>query len=507
MRIHFVAVCGTGMGSLAGLLKAAGHEVSGSDTAFDPPMGPALEAWGITCRTGFDPAHLEPRPDLVVIGNVCRKDNPLARAAIDGGYPYTDMAHALGEQILAHASPLVVAGTHGKTTTTALAATLLFETGKDPGFLVGGLPQNFTQSFRLPGKRNMAAPRPAHVPVRRAPFVVEGDEYDTAFFEKTPKCWHYRPEVAILGNIEHDHVDIYPDLDSYLAAFRGFIERIPAHGLLVAAAADPLVRRLVRAAMDKGLACPVTWFALDGDDTDGIAPEWLAFPGPEDASGQAFDLFAGGMKAGRFALAVPGRHNQRNAVAALAACAQGFGVGLPELREALAKFRGVARRQDLLGTPDDVLVYDDFAHHPTAVAETLRALRAKHPDRPLVAVFEPRSATACRAMHQAAYAEAFGAADHVMLAPLGRSIDKAEALDLDKLVADLRASGLSATAARDLDEVLARTVELAVPGSTVALLSNGAFGGIPRKVVAALEARAAAAGRPTSSAARASGGV
>lgn len=498
MRIHFVAVCGTGMGSLAGLLAAAGHEVSGSDVAFDPPMGPALAGWGITCKTGFDPAHLEPRPDLVVIGNVCRKDNPLARAAIDGGYPYTDMAHALGDQILANASPLVVAGTHGKTTTTALCATLLFETGRDPGFLVGGLPQNFPQSFRLPGKRKLAAPRPADVPVRKAPFVVEGDEYDTAFFEKTPKCWHYRPEVAILGNVEHDHVDIYPDLDSYLAAFRGFIQRLPENGLLVAAAADPLVRRLVREAIAEGFACPIAWFALDGDDTDGIAPEWLAFPGPEDASGQAFDLFAGGMKVGRFALAIPGRHNLRNAVAAIAACAQGFGVPLPELRDALTKFRGVARRQDRLGAPDDVIVYDDFAHHPTAVAETLRALRGKHPDRKLVAVFEPRSATACRAMHQAAYAEAFGAADQIILAPLGRSIDRSEALDLDKLVSDLQARGLSAYAARDLDDVLAQTVARAEPGSTVALLSNGAFGGIPRKVVAALDARQAGRSAATS---------
>lgn len=489
MRVFFVAVSGTGMGSLAGLFQAAGHEVSGADVAFDPPMGPALASWGIRCLTGFDPAHLEPRPDLVVIGNVCRKDNPLARAVIDGGYAYTDMAHALGEHVLASCAPLVVAGTHGKTTTTALAATLLQETGKDPGFLIGGLPKNFAQSFKLPGKRGLATARPADVPVRRAPFVVEGDEYDTAFFEKTPKCWHYRPEVAILGNIEHDHVDIYPDLDSYLNAFRGFVARLPENGLLVAAAADPLVRQVVREAQGLGLACPVAWFALDGDDTDGIVPEWLAYAGPEDASGQAFDLFAGGMKAGRFGLRVPGRHNLRNAVAAIAACAQGYGCGLAELREALPAFQGVARRQDLLGTPDDVFVYDDFAHHPTAVAETLRALASKHPGRPLVAVFEPRSATACRAMHQQAYAEAFGAATEVILAPLGRNLDKSEALDLDKLADDLRKTGIPAVAATDLDDVLRRTVTAAKRGSTVALLSNGAFGGIPRKVVAALAER------------------
>lgn len=484
MRVHFVAVCGTGMGSLAGLFLDAGHEVSGSDVAYDPPMGPALRSWGVRCLDGFDPAHLSPRPDLVVIGNVCRRDNPLARAAIDGGLPYTDMAHALGEHVLAGRAPLVVAGTHGKTTTTAMAAHLLHETGRDPGFLIGGLPKNFDRSFRLNAAvRRLAASGEAVMGVSRAaPFVVEGDEYDTAFFEKTPKFWHYRPEVAIITSIEHDHVDIYPTPDSYHAAFAGFIERVPAHGLIVAAASDPAVVRLVR----QHAKAPVTWFALQEDEIGDVPPEWLVAPAVSGASGQSFDLFVGGQLAGRFALAVPGRHNLRNAAAAIAAVTQGYGVPIEDVRRALTSFQGVRRRQDLLGTPGGVLVYDDFAHHPTAVDETLRALRSRHPTARLLAVFEPRSATACRAMHQQAYAQAFDSAARVVIAPRGRAKLDGDALDLDRLVADLNARGKDASAPADLDAVVAEIVAWARPGDVVALLSNGAFGGVPGRVVAGL---------------------
>jgi len=421
MHVHFIAVAGTGMGALAGLFKAAGHDVSGSDTAFYPPMGPALERWGIRLMTGFDPAHLTPRPDLVVIGNVCRPWNPEAKAAREGGLRTTTMAHALAEHILEGTSPLVVAGTHGKTTTSALAAFLLHQAERDPGFLIGGIPKNFDTSFRLAS--HGARPR---LPVagrdagpgaqRRTPFVVEGDEYDTAFFEKTPKFWHYRPEVAILTSIEHDHIDIYPDAASYLAAFRGFVERIPEHGLIVAAAADPAVVELCA-----GARAEVAWFALEGDDTHGRPPHWLAAPVAADASGQTFDLYAGGVFAGRVAMRIPGHHNVRNALAAIGAVCQGYGVPLAAATAALGRFEGVRRRQDLLFEARGVRVYDDFAHHPTAVDETLRALRARHAEGALWAVFEPRSATACRAIHQEAYARAFGAASRVVFAPLGRS--------------------------------------------------------------------------------------
>jgi UDP-N-acetylmuramate: L-alanyl-gamma-D-glutamyl-meso-diaminopimelate ligase len=489
MHVHLVGVAGTGMGALAGLFKALGHDVSGSDVNFDPPMGPALERWGIRLKQGFSADHLQDRPDLVVVGNVCRPDNPEARAAVDGGFRYTDIAHALADLALRDTSPLVVAGTHGKTTTTAMCAWVLYDTGFNPGFLIGGLPKNFDESFRVPGQARK------HLPVagdggdarqgmdRRTPFVVEGDEYDTAFFEKTPKFWHYLPEVAILTSIEHDHVDIYPSMDRYLEAFAGFVSRIPEGGLLVAAAADGHVVDVVKA----HAKCEVAWFALQGDDTHGQCPHWLGAMAPCDASGQSFDLFAGGVASGRFTMKLPGAHNVRNAVATIAALCQGFGVPMQHVRASLPGFDSVRRRQDLLGTPKGVFVYDDFAHHPTAVEETLRALRSRHRQGKLFAVFEPRSATACRAMHQQAYAGAFGAADQVILAPLGRSnIASSERLDLARLVADLIAHGKPALAAANIDEIVSRLVQEARPGDTVALLSNGAFGGIHTRLIEAL---------------------
>lgn len=480
MRVHFVAVAGTGMGALAGLFRALGHEVSGSDTAFYPPMGPALRDWGIQLFEGFSAEHLRDAPDLVVIGNVCRKDNPEARAAIDGGLRYASMAHALAEIALSGRAPLVVGGTHGKTTTSAMCAHVLSEAGMDPGFLIGGLPKNFDASFRV-GKRTRSLPvngANAAQSQRKPPFVVEGDEYDTAFFEKTPKFWHYRPEVAILTSIEHDHIDIYADAASYEAAFAGFVARIDPAGLLVINAADETAVRLAR-----DCRAEVAYYAIDGDEIGDTPPHYLACPVAEDASGQTFDLFIGGVAGGRAALRVPGRHNLKNALATLAACAQGYGVPAHAAVAALASFDGVRRRQDLLFVARGVSFYDDFAHHPTAVRETLRALRARHAEGRLFAVFEPRSATACRNLHQVEYETAFDAADVVVLAPLGRSdIPESERLDLDRLLATFTAAGKSAAAPPSVDAIVALLAAEARPGDTVALLSNGAFGGIYTKL-------------------------
>jgi UDP-N-acetylmuramate: L-alanyl-gamma-D-glutamyl-meso-diaminopimelate ligase len=485
MKIHVVGVAGTGMGALAGLLTELGHDVSGSDVAFDPPIGPALAEWGVKTRLGFDPAHLSPAPDLVVIGNVCRPHNPEARAAIDSGLPYTHIAGALDRFVLEGTSPLVVAGTHGKTTTTSLAAWLLEATGHQPGFLIGGLPKNFPRGFRAPRRASERRLPSGDKPSRRPAFVIEGDEYDTAFFEKTAKFLHYRAEVVILTSIEHDHIDIYPTLESYLEAFEKLLKKLPENALVIANAADPLVRQVVDSAL--GEAPNIAWYALEAEDTGGKPPHWLAAPAGFSEAGTTFDLFAGGVLAGRYILPMPGRHNLRNAVAALAAAAQGYGAKLKELGPALGRFQGVRRRQDLIGAPRGISVYDDFAHHPTAVRETLRALRQKHPKGRLIAVFEPRSATACRNLHQREYTECWNDADAILFAPLGRdNLPPEERLDLAEIVEELGKRGRTAQQMPSVAAIVEELSRLAEPGDTVALLSNGAFGGIYAKLLATL---------------------
>jgi UDP-N-acetylmuramate: L-alanyl-gamma-D-glutamyl-meso-diaminopimelate ligase len=475
MHVHLIGVCGTGMGPFAGLLKQAGHRVTGSDATFLPPMSDALARWGIETRQGFDPAHLEPAPDLVVIGNVCRPSNVEARAAIDRGLRYASFPAALRAMFLSQRRSFVVAGTHGKTTTSALLAYLLDAAALAPGFLVGGLPADFPESFRAGDVG--------------APFVVEGDEYDSAFFEKSPKFWQYEPRVAVVTSIEHDHIDIYPDMASYRAAFLQFVARMPADGLLVANAADPEVRALAATA-----PCRVSHYALDGQDTGGLHPEWLAAPVRPEAGLQPFDLFFGGSACGRVSSPLAGRHNVANAVAALAMAAEGAGAPLRDLTRALPGFSGVRRRQELRGVADGVRVYDDFAHHPTAVRETLRALRDRHAEGLLFALFEPRSATSSRKLHEAQYAAAFDAADVVLLAPVGRAeIPEVERLDVERIAAAVRAAGRQAEAASGVDAIVARVAELARAGDTVLAMSNGAFGQVHDKLLARLAARAVAA--------------
>jgi UDP-N-acetylmuramate: L-alanyl-gamma-D-glutamyl-meso-diaminopimelate ligase len=444
-------------------------------------MGPALERWGIRCLRGFDPAHLSPAPDLVVIGNVCRPDNVEARAAIDGGLEYTHLAGALDRFVLTRCRPLVVAGTHGKTTTTALAAWLLDATGRAPGFLIGGIPKNFDRGFRAPRGRLPVAGTRTGEPT---PFALEGDEYDTAFFEKTAKFLHYRAQVAVVTGIEHDHIDIYPTERSYFDAFRRFVALVPPEGLIVANAADRATVEIVGA----HARAEIAWFALSDEDTHGVAPHWLAARASTDSAATSFDLYAGGVACGRWATRLIGDHNLRNTVAAIGAVAQGFGVPLGQIGPALARFEGVRRRQDLLGSPRGVAVYDDFAHHPTAVRETLIGLRARHPDGRLFAVFEPRSATACRAIHQADYPAAFDAADVVLLAPLGRAnLAPEERLDTEQVASDLQARGKVATRFENVDAIIDALAADARQGDTIVLLSNGAFGGIHDRLVIALE--------------------
>ncbi|MBW2688260.1 MAG: UDP-N-acetylmuramate:L-alanyl-gamma-D-glutamyl-meso-diaminopimelate ligase, partial [Deltaproteobacteria bacterium] len=385
------------MSALAALLAEAGHRVSGSDTAFDPPVGPYLQELGIECLEGWRGSNLHSNPDLVVVGNVCRRDNPEAQEAMTRGLRTVSMPGALAEHVLSRRQPLVVAGTHGKTTTSTLLAYLLRQVGTDAGFFIGGIPLNFDRSSRLGAERS--------------PFVIEGDEYDSAFFEKVPKFWSYRPAAAILTSIEYDHVDIFPDARTYVGAFRKFVELLPADGWLFAWAGDPLVRDVASEA-----PCKVRFYALDGDDCGDIQPMWLGMPAP----GGTMDLFGGGSLCGRATLPLIGRHNARNTVAALAMASEAAGAPLDRLIAALPGFRGTKRRQELVGVTNGVHVYDDFAHHPTAVKETLAGFRERLAGR-LIAVFEPRSATASRRLHQDAYPDAFASADVCILAPVGRS--------------------------------------------------------------------------------------
>jgi UDP-N-acetylmuramate: L-alanyl-gamma-D-glutamyl-meso-diaminopimelate ligase len=475
MHVHLIGVAGTGMGAFAGLLKAAGHRVTGSDTAFYPPMGDALKAYGVEAMEGWDAAHLVPAPDLVVVGNVCRKDNPEARAAIDGGMNVRSFPKALGELFLAQRRSSVIAGTHGKTTTTALTAHLLHALSMDPSFLVGGLTKNFDTSFRL-GKGGA--------------FVVEGDEYDSAFFEKIPKFWSYRPWASVLTSIEHDHIDIYPDMEKYRDAFRGFVSRLAPDGVLVAHGPDAEVRAVAAKSSAR-----VVYYGLSTDAyPDGFAPEWMAAPIAPSKGLQPFELFIGGSFAGRFFSPMMGEHNLRNALGAIALLAEGFGLPVLQLCRALMDFKGVKRRQELVAEVSGVRIYDDFAHHPTAVDETLRAMKGHHPDGRLIAIFEPRSATACRNLHQREYPAAFASADLALLAPIGRAeIPDAEKLDVPAIVGEINARGGRAETVpvgpASVDAIVARVAAEARAGDVVAVLSNGAFGGIHGKLARALEAR------------------
>jgi UDP-N-acetylmuramate: L-alanyl-gamma-D-glutamyl-meso-diaminopimelate ligase len=451
------------MSALAALLVELGHRVSGSDTAFDPPVGPYLRELGIECLHGWKPENLSNDPDLVVVGNVCRKDNPEAQEALGRGLSTVSMPSALGTHLLSTRKPFVVAGTHGKTTTSTLCAYLLRAVGIDAGFFIGGIPLDFDRSSRLGAEG--------------APFVIEGDEYDSAFFEKTPKFWHYQPASAILTSIEYDHVDIYGDEEVYLDAFREFVARIPEEGWLFAWAGDPRVRQIARDA-----SCRVRFYALGGDDCGDVQPMWLGMPAP----GGAIDLFGGGSLCGRATLPLIGKHNARNTVAALAMASEAGGAPLDKLISSLPSFRGSKRRQELVGITNGIHVYDDFAHHPTAVKETLAGFR-EHRSGRLIAVFEPRSATASRRLHQATYPDAFAPADIAILAPVGRSeIAEEEKLDTEAIADEIRANGREARACASVDEVVDAAVSLAKPGDTIVVMSNGRFDDAPDRILLAL---------------------
>jgi UDP-N-acetylmuramate: L-alanyl-gamma-D-glutamyl-meso-diaminopimelate ligase len=458
--VHLIGICGTGMGALAGLFQQAGLEVRGSDDGVYPPMSTHLAEQGIPVQEGYDPAHLDPPPDLTVVGNACTPTHPEAARAREERLPQQSFPEALGHHFLRDRRPLVVAGTHGKTTTTGLLVHLLRHAGVDPGFLIGGVMEDTDQSYALGTD---------------APFVVEGDEYDSAYFDKQPKFLHYRPQSAIVTSLEFDHADIFVDQDDYRSAFEAFVGLLPGDGHLALCGDTPAVRALA----DHTSATVRTY---------GLAPH-------NDVRAEALTPTANGLsftvRMGRHSedvhLPLLGRHNAQNALGT-ALLARHEGLSPPVIAAGLESFGGMKRRQQVRGRPNDVLVVDDFAHHPTAVEATVQALRTARPDRRLVAIFEPRSNTSRRTRFEDAYGTAFDAADRVFLkAPPVRHNDDANAMLDPKAVAQtIRERGVPAEVFETVDAVLPTLTDTLRPGDVALLMSNGSFDGLPRRLPGAL---------------------
>ena len=455
MRIHVLGICGTFMGGLALLARAAGHVVRGCDANVYPPMSDQLRDAGIEVIEGYDPRQLDPEPDVVVVGNAMSRGNPAVEYVLDRGIPYTSGPQWLAEALLPRRWVLGVAGTHGKTTTASMLAWILDQAGLDPGFLVGGVPLDFGCSARI----------------GTAPFfVVEADEYDTAFFDKRSKFVHYRPRTAILNNLEFDHADIFPDLAAIQRQFHHLVRTVPGSGLLVAPAADPALD----AVLAQGCWTPVERFAAAGAPPQG----WTA--ADVEPGGGAFTVLCDGRELGRVRWTHSGQHNVANALAALAAARH---AGVPPALgiEALGRFRGVRRRLELRGTEGGVAVYDDFAHHPTAIATTLEGLRGRVGDARICAVLEPRSNTMRLGHHATTLGPSLAGADRVLLY-------RPEGLDWDlgNVAAALGERGsLHAT----IDGLVETVCAWARAGDHVVIMSNGGFGGIHDKLLAQLKVR------------------
>ena len=463
-RVHLVGICGTGMGSLAGLLADAGYELRGSDEAVYPPMSTMLRDKGIRVLEGYKAEHLDDRPDLVIIGNIATKANPEAVAARERGIPYVSMPQAIGSLFLEGRHSIVVAGTHGKTTTAGLMAWVLTAAGRDPSFLVGGVLKNFGRSFGL-GKGE--------------DFVIEGDEYETSFFDKGPKFLHYRPQSAILTSVEYDHAEMFPDLASVKAAFRRFVDIVPPGGLLVHCADDPNVREVVQGAR-AGL---VPYGCGRGEGFRGHVRE----AGPE---GMEFEVSRDGTPFGVFRSPLTGLHNLRNMLGVIAV-ARHRGIEAAAIGEGLRTFAGMKRRQDVRGVASGVTVIDDFAHHPTAVRATLAATRDRYHGRRVWAVFEPRTNTTRRSVFQEDYARSFDDAGRIVIAAVDHPerAPEGERFSVERLVADLKSRGKDAEYVPTVAGIIALLAREARRDDVVLVMSNGAFGGLHDQLLAALSAR------------------
>ena len=459
--IHLIGICGTGMGALAGMLVERGFKVTGSDANVYPPMSDFLAGLGIPVASPYAPANLDHRPDLVIVGNVVTRLNPESPRLKELGLPYLSLPQALRHFFLTGKKPLVVAGTHGKTTTSSLAAWLLDQGGMDPGFMIGGLLGNYNRNYNL-GQGDW--------------FVVEGDEYDTAFFDKVPKFIHYAPYVGILTSIEFDHADIYPDLEAVLNAFHRFVDLIPRDGLLVAWGDHPLVRET--AGRCHG---PVNLY--------GFAPEnhWRAQNLRPQGRRTYFDLTGPDGQAAELMSPLPGRHNVLNTLAVAAALSR-VGLAPDSLTQGLETFQGVRRRQEVRGVVGGVTVIDDFAHHPTAVTQTIDAIRRAYPDSRLVAVFEPRTNTSLRKVFQHDYAAAFDQADvtYIRQAADLNKAPEGDRFSSERLVGDLTNRGLMARHFVNTDDLLAALRQDLRPGDVVLIMSNGGFDGLHQRLLDSL---------------------
>ena len=462
-KVHFIGIAGTAMATLAALLRQKGYAVRGSDQNVYPPMSTFLEREGIETLQGYDAAHITPDLDLVVIGNAISRGNPEVEAVLDRKIRYCSLPEAVREHFLWASRSIVVAGTHGKTTTTSLAAWLLESGGRDPSLLVGGIAANFGadgSSYKLGQGRE---------------FVIEGDEYDSAFFDKTAKFLKYLPDIAVIGNIEFDHADIYANLDEIRLAFRRLVNLVPGKGLLLLG-------------IDSPEAAAMKAFARSPVQTFGLAPDadWHAYDLRTASGRTSFGVRYGDRSFGTFTLPLLGAHNVRNALAAIAI---GHAIGLDQttLAAGVESFGGVKRRLEELGTVAGVTVYDDFAHHPTAIAETLAGLRAAHPGSRIRAVFEPRSASSCRRVFQEAFAASFNPADDVIISAVFRSnLPEEQRLSAEQLVSDLTAGGRKARYIPQVDEIVQVLAGERQDGDKVVIMSNGGFGGIHGKLLDAL---------------------
>ena len=464
-RVHLIGICGTAMATLAALLRHRGYDVRGSDQHVYPPMSDFLAAERIPVLEGYKAEHIDDAIDLVVVGNAISRGNPELEAVLERRMRHQSLPEAIRDHFLWQARAVVIAGTHGKTTTTSLAGWILTHGGIDPTVLVGGIALNLGEhgsSYRV------GAPT--------APFVIEGDEYDSAFFDKTAKFLKYLPHIAVVNNIEFDHADIYDDLDAVRLAFRRLVNLVPRNGLTVLGADSPDAAALAAKAQSRvetfGTAEDATWRATDLVTSGGRT---------------RFRVHHEGRDAGEFMLPLLGAHNVRNALAGLAV-GHACGVTLDTMRQGLSAFLGVKRRLEVVGRVKDIAVYDDFAHHPTAVAETLAALRAAEPGHRIWAIFEPRSASSCRRIFQDDFARAFAAADQVVIASVFRStLPPEERLSEDRLVADLRDAGVAARHLPDVDTIVREVSAEARSGDLVVVMSNGGFGGIHGKLLEALQ--------------------